>query len=190
MEVVQQVKPTALIGLSGQGGSFSPSILEELFKHSQRPIVFPLSNPTSNSETDAKTCYTLSKGRCIFASGSPFAPVEVNGKMYYPGQGNNMYIFPGLGFGAWLCGAKVVTDRMISAAARSLADQVSEKELREGNLYPAISNIRAIEMEIAAKVMEVAYEEGVAQHPRPINLKEHVTKNVYWPQYATVYSNL
>jgi malic enzyme len=186
IDVIKAVKPTALIGLSGQGGAFTQDILLEHFKHNQHPIVFPLSNPTKNSECTAKDAYTLSEGRALFASGSPFDPVEFNGHTYFPGQGNNMYIFPGLGFGAWLCHAKVVTDEMITAASRTLANCTSSDDLAQGRMYPPISRIRDISAVIAARVIEMAFKQGVAQIPKPEDALTFVRSNMWWPEYRPI----
>lgn len=174
------------MGLAGvSGGEFTPEILKELASFSDRPIVFALSNPTSKAECTARDAYVHSEGRAIFASGSPFEPVEYNGKTLFPGQGNNMYIFPGLGFGAVIADATRVTDGMISAAARyslpppsssinnylslhthdthtphrALAKCVTEEEIAAGRVYPKLDRIRAISATVAVAVVERAFEE-------------------------------
>lgn len=165
VEVVKHVKPTALIGLSGQGKAFTEEILREMANFNKKPIVFPLSNPTSKSECTAEEAYKFTDGTSIFASGSPFDPVNWNGKELVPGQGNNMYIFPGLGFGAQICKAKKVSQNMIASASKALADSVSQEELDEGKLYPEISKIREISVNIAVAVIETAYEQNLTSMP-------------------------
>lgn len=189
LEVVKHVKPTALVGLAGvSGGEFTPEILKELASFSDRPIVFALSNPTSKAECTAHDAYVHSEGRAIFASGSPFEPVEYNGKTLFPGQGNNMYIFPGLGFGAVIADATRVTDGMISAAARALARCVTEEEIAAGRVYPKLDRIRSISATVAAAVVERAFEEGVAQIERPDNLLAQIEGAMYYPDYLELTS--
>lgn len=187
LDVVKAVKPTGLIGLSGTPRAFSEEILTELAKHSDRPIIFSLSNPTSKSECTAEQAYTWTDGRCIFASGSPFDPVDYKGKTFYPGQGNNMYIFPGLGFGAALARATKVSDSMIITAAVTLAEYVTEKEIARGQIYPALQQIRDISAKIAVNVIETAYSEGLATlDPKPSDLLGYVKDNMYQPEYVDV----
>lgn len=190
IEVIKHVKPTALIGLSGQGGAFTEEILKEMASFNSKPIIFPLSNPTSKSECTAEEAYRHTNGTSIFASGSPFDPVNWNGKELVPGQGNNMYIFPGLGFGAYLCKAKKVSQNMIAASSFALAESVTEEELSDGKLYPDISKIREISVNIAVKVIETAYEQNLTDMPRPENIREFVKENMYDPEYIPYHSML
>ncbi|EFA83632.1 NADP-dependent malate dehydrogenase [Heterostelium album PN500] len=176
LEVVKDVKPTALVGLSGIGRSFTQEIVEEMSKNVEKPIVFSLSNPTSNAECTAEQAYQWSEGRCIFASGSPFAPVEYRGHTFVPGQGNNMYIFPGLGLGAFLCQSLRVTDEMINTAAKTLASNVDDAEVITGKIYPGLSKIREISVQIATNVIEKAFEQGIATIQRPENIEQFVRK--------------
>lgn len=182
-KIVAYIKPTALIGFSGQGGAFTPEIITEMSKYSNKPIIFALSNPTSKSECSAETAYTYSEGRAIFASGSPFQPVTLNGKTYTPSQGNNMYIFPGLGFGARVCKSKRVTQNMISSASKALAYSLTEEELESGKLYPSISRIREISEIIAERVVETAFQEGLAQIEKPENVSSFISERMYIPEY-------
>ncbi|EGG16759.1 NADP-dependent malate dehydrogenase [Cavenderia fasciculata] len=182
-DVVRSVKPTAIIGLSGIGGSFTQEVVEEMARLNEKPIVMALSNPTSNAECTAEQAYTWSQGRCIFASGSPFAPVQYNGKTLIPGQGNNMYIFPALGLGSVVVNARHITDGMVIAAAKSLASQVDDSEVIQGKIYPGLHRIRELSVTIAVAVAEKAYEEGMAQLPRPDNLEQAVRDFIYHPHY-------
>ncbi|CEM04146.1 unnamed protein product [Vitrella brassicaformis CCMP3155] len=183
LEAVKMVLPTALIGLSGQGGAFTDDVIEKMQEHTERPIIFPLSNPTKNSECTAEQAFSITDGRCIFASGSPFPPVTVGDKVYQPSQGNNMYLFPGLGYGAWLCRAKEVSDLMISNAASALADLVTEEDLAKGQLFPTLSNIRETSAKVATRVIETAIEEGLARIKPQADIMDTVKQNMYSPFY-------
>ena len=176
---VRSLRPTALIGASGQPNAFTIEVLSTMADVNSRPIVFALSNPTSKSECTAEQAYGWTHGRAIFASGSPFAPV--NG--FVPGQANNAYVFPGIGLGVLASRATRVSDEMFAAAARTLAAQVSEADLAIGRVYPALSRIRDVSAHIAAAVAEVAYESGFAGKPRPVDVLADVRAEMYWPQY-------
>ncbi len=182
-EAVRQLRPTALIGVSGTAASFTAEIVETMCELNRRPIIFALSNPTSKAECTAEQAYVWSRGRAIFASGSPFQPVEYNGRRYVPGQGNNIYIFPGVGLGALSCEASEVTDGMFLAAAETLARLVEPADLALGRVYPALSKIREVSLEIAAAVAAVAHDTGLAQVPRPFDLKEDIRQRMFEPVY-------
>jgi malate dehydrogenase (oxaloacetate-decarboxylating)(NADP+) len=183
LTAVEALQPTAIIGVSGQSGAFTQSVLEAMARLNDRPIIFALSNPTSKAECTAEQAYTSTGGRAIFASGSPFAPVTMDGKTYVPGQGNNAYIFPGVGLGAIACGARLVTDEMFFEAAHALAQQVSESDLEQGLIYPPLTEIREVSAEIAAAVAEVAYKRGLATQPKPADLLVHIKAQMYVPRY-------
>ncbi len=183
-EAVDALKPTVIIGVSGQPGKFTKEIVERMSAINERPVIFALSNPTSKAECTAEQAYTWSEGRAIFASGSPFAPVELNGKRFVPGQGNNAYIFPGVGLGALACGATAVTDEMFFEAAKVLASEVSEEDLALGRVYPPLSRIREVSALIAAGVAEVAYRRGLARLDKPDDLLGHIQSQMYEAEYA------
>lgn len=183
MDVIKKVKPTALIGLSGIFQAFSKDIIQEFGKYSLKPIIFALSNPTSKAECSATQAYEWTEGRCIFASGTPFGPVKYLESTFYPALGNNMYVFPGLGFGAVLCKAKKMSDSMFAAATRALANCVTAEQLAVGCIYPKLSNIREISVQIAAAVIETAFKEGLAQIPKPSNISQFVEDRMYYPSY-------
>ncbi len=183
-EAVDELKPTALIGVSGTPKTFTKSIVEKMSKFNQQPIIFALSNPTSKAECTAEEAYTWSEGRAIFASGSPFAPVTLNGKTYVPGQGNNVYIFPGVGLGALACESKEVTNRMYLIAAQKLASLVNEEDLAVRRVYPPLSKIREVSAKIAAAVMEECYREKLAQLPRPSDIEADVRARMFIPDYG------
>jgi malate dehydrogenase (oxaloacetate-decarboxylating)(NADP+) len=182
-EAVKRVRPTALIGVAGAGPAFDEQILREMSGINERPIVFALSNPTSKAECTAAEAYTHTKGRCIFASGSPFAPFEFEGTRHVPGQGNNIYIFPGVGLGALACGSRRVTDSMFLAAARSLQADVRDSDLAMGRVYPDLARIREISLNIAVAVAEEAHRLGVASVEMPPNLREDIRSQMFEPDY-------
>jgi malate dehydrogenase (oxaloacetate-decarboxylating)(NADP+) len=182
-DAVEALKPTAIIGVSGQPGVFTPSVLTAMAEFNERPIVFALSNPTSRSECTAKEAYAWTKGRAVFASGSPFEPVTLEGKTYEPGQGNNAYIFPGMGLGVISCGAKHVTEAMFLAAAKTLTEEVSEADLRRGGIYPPLKRIREVSAKIALAVAQTAFDQGLAAIPKPEDLPEFIRSRMYVPVY-------
>jgi malate dehydrogenase (oxaloacetate-decarboxylating)(NADP+) len=149
----------------------------------RRPILFALSNPTSKSECTAEEAYTWSEGRAIFASGSPFPPVTYQGKTFVPGQGNNAYIFPGVGLGVIASEAARVIDEMFFVAAKTLADLVSEDDLGEGRIYPGLPRIREVSAAIATAVADVAFRRGLTTMSRPADLAAHVKAQMYEPTY-------
>eukprot|EP00919_Chromeraceae_sp_WS-2016_P059876 GHVR01142313.1.p1 GENE.GHVR01142313.1~~GHVR01142313.1.p1 ORF type:complete len:457 (+),score=110.21 GHVR01142313.1:373-1743(+) len=184
VEVVKLVKPAILFGLSGQGGAFSDEVLKIMGEVNEHPIIFALSNPTSHSECTAEAAFKATGGRCIFASGSPFDDVVIDGKKHSVSQGNNMYIFPGLGLGSYLCGAKAVTDDMTSVAAESLSDLVTPARMNRGELYPGLSQIREISVRVAVNVMEEAWRLNIATVDRPLcDVQMFVRENMYVPTY-------
>jgi malate dehydrogenase (oxaloacetate-decarboxylating)(NADP+) len=185
LSAVKALKPTAIIGVSGQSGAFTQPVVEAMAEFNERPIVFALSNPTSKAECTAEQAYTWTNGRAVFASGSPFSPVTLNGQTFVPGQGNNAYVFPGVGLGAIVSGARIVTDEMFFAAAKALADLVLEADLAQGLVYPPLSKIREVSAVIAETVAEVAYRRELATKPRPQDLLAHVKAEMYEPVYES-----
>jgi malate dehydrogenase (oxaloacetate-decarboxylating)(NADP+) len=182
-EAVKVLRPTALIGVSGMASGFTREIVEAMTAVNEKPIIFALSNPTSKAECTAEQAYTWSKGRVIFACGSPFAPVEYQGRRYVPGQGNNIYIFPGVGLGALASEASEVTDEMFLAAAQTLAGMVQPEDLAVGRIYPPLTKIRDVSLRIAAAVAEVAHRTGLARAPRPGNVLEDIRGRMFHPVY-------
>lgn len=180
---VESLKPTAIIGVSGKPKMFTQQVLEAMARFNERPIVFSLSNPTSKTECTAAEAYTWTEGRAIFASGSPFDPVTVHGKTFIPAQGNNVYIFPGVGLGIVATRAKRVTDAMFLAAARTLAQHVSYADVWQGRVYPPLTSIREVSVAIAVAVAEVAYKQGLAEEPRPDDLESYIKSIMYYPEY-------
>ncbi|KAH7858216.1 hypothetical protein Vadar_021423 [Vaccinium darrowii] len=186
VDVIKSIKPTVLIGSSGAGRTFTKEVIEAMSSLNEKPIILALSNPTSQSECTAKEAYTWSKGRAIFASGSPFGPVEYNGKVYLSGQANNAYIFPGLGLGLIISGAIRVHEDMLLVASETLAAEVSQENFDKGLIYPPFTNIRKISAHIAAKVAAKAYELGLATRlPQPKDLIAYAESCMYSPNYRS-----
>jgi malate dehydrogenase (oxaloacetate-decarboxylating)(NADP+) len=183
VDAIRDLEPTALVGVSGQPQTFTQPVIEAMSELNSRPIVMALSNPTSKAECTAKQAYGWSKGRAIFASGSPFPAVEYEGRTLVPGQGNNAYIFPGVGLGVLASGARHVTDEMFQVAAHVLADQVSGDERERGCIYPSLSRIRDVSSHIATAVAEVAYATDLATRPHPDDMHEYVLSQMYEPNY-------
>jgi malate dehydrogenase (oxaloacetate-decarboxylating)(NADP+) len=182
---VTALKPTAIIGVGATPNTFTREVIEAMTQMNERPIVFALSNPTSRSECTAEQAYEWSGGKALFASGSPFDPVDYNGRRYVPRQGNNSYIFPGVGLGAIAIGATRVTDDMFMAAARALAETVTTSDLDQGSLYPPLKSIRSASLCVATAVAEVAFGEGLAGIERPGDLAEFIRAQMYQPEYPS-----
>ncbi|RWS17993.1 NADP-dependent malic enzyme-like isoform X1 [Dinothrombium tinctorium] len=179
-EIINMAKPTALIGASAQGGAFTESILKTMASLNERPIIFPLSNPTSKAECTAKDAYLHTDGRCVFASGSPFDPFSFGGRTFHPSQGNNAYIFPGVALGIIACRVHHIPDFTFLVAAKSLANLVTDEYLEEQRLYPPLHCIRDVSLSIAAKVADYFYSESLATvKPEPTNMFDFVKQNQY-----------
>ncbi len=183
LSAIQALRPQAIIGVSGVAGAFSRPVLEAMAAYNARPLVFALSNPTSQSECTAEQAYTCTGGRAVFASGSPFDPVQIGERTFVPGQGNNAYIFPGVGLGVIASGARRVTDEMFLVAARALAAEASAADLDIGRLYPSLSRIRQVSVSIAKAVAEVAYARGLARTAAPADLPAYIRAQMYEPSY-------
>ncbi|THU60701.1 hypothetical protein C4D60_Mb07t15540 [Musa balbisiana] len=180
------IKPSVLIGTSGVGKTFTQDVVETMASFNEKPVILALSNPTSQSECTAEEAYTWTKGRAIFASGSPFDPVEYEGKTFVPGQANNAYIFPGLGLGLVISGAIRVHNEMLLAASEALAQQVTQENFDKGLIYPPFKSIRKISAHIAANVAAKVYELGLATRlPRPENLVKYAESCMYTPAYRS-----
>jgi malate dehydrogenase (oxaloacetate-decarboxylating)(NADP+) len=183
IDALRTIRPHVLIGATGAPGTFTREVIETMAEINDRPAIFALSNPTSRAECTAEQAYSWSGGRAIFASGSPFDPVDFEGQRYRPGQGNNAYIFPGVGLGAVACRATRVSEPMFLTAARALASRVTEARLDEGAIYPPLSEIRGVSAQIAFAVAEQAYADGLALLPRPDDLRKHILAQMYEPSY-------
>jgi len=172
-----------LVGVSGQAKTFTKEIVQAMAGFNQHPVIFALSNPTSKAECTAEEAYTWTNGRAVFASGSPFAPVKIGGKTLVPGQGNNAYIFPGVGLGIVCTGARRVTDSMFIVAARTLASLIRKEELAEGRVYPSLSRIHEVSHAIAIAVAEEVYAKKLNRHPRPDDLAAYIKSQMFKPEY-------
>lgn len=163
LDVIDYVKPTSLIGLSTVPGTFDEPVLRKMAALNERPIVFPLSNPVHLSECTHEEAIKYTDGRAIFAAGSPFPDVEYNGKKYIAGQGNNLYVFPGIGLAGSLCKAHRITNEMITTASFALANSLTKEEEAEGRIYPNLLRIRDVSRDVAKGVIQKANEQGVAR---------------------------
>jgi malate dehydrogenase (oxaloacetate-decarboxylating)(NADP+) len=183
VEAIESFAPHALIGATGVPGTFNREAIETMAMKTERPIIFALSNPTDRAECTAEQAYRWTAGRGIFASGSPFEAVEINGILFQPAQGNNVYIFPGVGLGAIAVAASRVSDGMFLAAADRLSELIDDETLQRGALYPALNDLHRISLEVAIAVAEQAYRENLARMPRPANLQDHISGMMYSPEY-------
>jgi malate dehydrogenase (oxaloacetate-decarboxylating) len=185
LETVKNAKITALLGLSGQPRSFSEGLVRTMAEQCERPIIFPLSNPTSSCEALPVELIEWTEGRAIVATGSPFVPVDYKGKEYVIGQGNNAFIFPGLGFGAIVSEAREITDNMVLAAAYALADYTAKKHLARGECYPPVDELNEVSVRVAVRVVEQAFADGVAQTKKLTadNVEQYVRSRFWKPKY-------
>lgn len=180
-QAIRQLKPTCIIGVSAQGGAFTEDVVKAMCEVNARPMIFALSNPTSKAECTAKQAYTWSEGKCLFACGSPFAPVAVGNKTFVPRQGNNSYVFPGIGFGCIFVRAKTIPNKIFLTAAKTLANLVSESDLANGSLYPPLSQVRELSAHIAVAVADYCFKNGLAQVERPADLDKAVREAMWQP---------
>lgn len=183
---IEAIRPTGIIGVSTVPKLFNQAVIEAMAAINERPIIFPYSNPTSRSECTAEEAYKWSEGRAIFASGSPFPPVEFNGRKFVPGQGNNVYIFPAMGMAVLATEATRVTEDMFIVAAKAVAEQVTDDDLEKGLIYPPQSDIRAASLHVAAKIAERVFDRGLARVPRPADIEAHVNEMAYVPAYPSL----
>lgn len=182
IEAVRLFKPTALIGVSAQAKAFTKEVIEEMSALNERPIIYALSNPTSKAECTAQEAYQWSKGKAIFASGSPFAPVSLCGKTFVPRQGNNSYVFPGIGLGCVLAQPTWIPTGVFLTAAKRLAELVSQSDLDNGSMYPPLSEVRSLSAEIAAAVAEYLFDKGLAKAERPSDILAAVKAAMWSPE--------
>jgi malate dehydrogenase (oxaloacetate-decarboxylating)(NADP+) len=183
VEAVKALRPTGIIGVSTMPKLFNQQIIEAMAEFNERPIIFPYSNPTSRAECTAEEAYRWSQGRAIFASGSPFSPVEIDGKTFVPSQGNNVYIFPAVGMAVFATGATRVTDEMFIVAAEALAEQVTKQNLAMGMIYPPQSKIFEASLHVAARVAEYVFDQNLARVDRPNDIEARIQSQVYRPTY-------
>jgi malate dehydrogenase (oxaloacetate-decarboxylating)(NADP+) len=183
VDAVKALRPTGIIGVSTVPKLFNQQVIEAMAAINERPIIFPYSNPTSRSECTAEEAYRWSEGRAIFASGSPYPPVDFEGRTFVPGQGNNVYIFPAIGLAVFATEARRVTDAMFIVAARAVAELVTQEHLDVGLIYPPQSQIFEASMHVATRVAEHVFDAGLASVPRPGDVAAHVRGRAYRPVY-------
>jgi malate dehydrogenase (oxaloacetate-decarboxylating) len=188
LETIENGKATVLLGLSGQPRSFSEPVVRAMAAQCERPLIFPLSNPTSACEALPEELIEWTDGRAIVATGSPFAHVEYKGKTHVIGQGNNAFIFPGLGFGAILSEAREITDGMVLAAAYALADYTAQKHVARGEIYPPVDELHEVSRRVATRVIEQAFDDGVAQTKKVTRAgaAEYVRTKFWKPRYMPI----
>jgi malate dehydrogenase (oxaloacetate-decarboxylating) len=183
LAVVRAVKPTVLIGTSAEPGTFTEAVVREMARHVERPVIFPMSNPTSKTEAKPVDLVAWTNGRALIATGSPFDPVPYQGRMITIGQGNNVFIFPGVGLGALVAEAKEVTDGMFAVAAQRLADEVKASDLASGSLFPSANEIRRISARIAEAVVAEARSSGVGRQIPDAEIPKAVAAMIWEPAY-------
>lgn len=183
VEAIERFKPDAIIGVSGKGGLFTREVIEKMSANHERPIIFALSNPTAKAECTAEQAYTFSKGQAVFASGSPFKKVKYGKHLFRPGQGNNAYIFPGIGLGALISRPRYITDEMFHAAAKALAASVTDDDIELGSLYPSLYKIRQVSHDIAVEVAKIAFKKKLARVEEPGDISRAIIEYMYDPHY-------
>jgi len=177
------VKPTLLLGLSGVPKLFTEDVIRTMAKHVERPLIFPMSNPTSRCEATAEDVINWTDGKAIMSTGSPFDPVSYNGKTYKISQGNNMYIFPALGLMTIIAKPRIIPDSMLHVAAVTLSQSLTEEELDQGMVFPDLARIQEVSKAITKATCEHAYELGVATAPKPDNFDAAIDEGFYKPEY-------
>jgi len=183
VKTIEAVKPTVLVGVSTTGGAFNRHVVEAMSKVNERPIIFPLSNPTEKTECTPEQAYTWSKGKALYASGVQFPDVTLNGKTFHPGQANNFYIYPAVGLAIYVTHPKRVTDEVFIAAAQASADQVTDAQRAIGMLFPSQADIFGVEITTATRVAEFIFDQGLATVERPTDIRAWIEKQVYRPHY-------
>jgi malate dehydrogenase (oxaloacetate-decarboxylating) len=182
--VVRVVQPTVLIGTSGEPGTFTEGVIRAMGEAVERPVVFPMSNPTSKTEAHPKDILEWTDGRALVATGSPFAPVVHRGQTHVIGQGNNAYVFPGVGLGALIAQAREVTDEMFAAAALALAHSVTDRDIASGSLFPRVAELRHVAARVAASVVRTARDQGLGKSLKDEEIDRVVQSAMWEPSYV------
>jgi len=183
---IESIKPTAIIGVSTVGKTFTRQVVEAMSRLNDRPIIFALSNPTEHAECTPEEAYQWSKGKALYAAGVQFPPVSYGGQTLLPGQANNLYIFPAVGMAIYATQTKRVTDEMFIEAAHALADQVTPGQLKQGLLYPPQSDILETEIKVAARVAKVVFDSNLARVAQPADCEAFIRSHVYKPEYRSL----
>jgi malate dehydrogenase (oxaloacetate-decarboxylating)(NADP+) len=183
VDAIKAIRPTGIIGVSAVPKLFTREVIEAMAEINEHPMIFPYSNPTSRSECTAEEAYRWSHGKAIFASGSPFPPLEIAGHHFVPGQGNNVYIFPAMGMAVFATDATRVTDEMFIVAAKAVAEQVTDEDLATGLIYPPQSRILEASLHVAEKVAAHIFDHGLARVPRPDDIGALIRDQAYRPVY-------
>jgi malate dehydrogenase (oxaloacetate-decarboxylating)(NADP+) len=186
VDAIRSIRPTGIVGVSTVPKLFNQAVIEAMSEINKRPIIFPYSNPTSRSECTAEEAYKWSNGQAIFASGSPFPPVDFNGRHFVPGQGNNVYIFPAMGMAVLATQSTRVTEDMFIVAAKAVAEQVTDEDLAQGLIYPPQRDIRKASLHVAVRIAEHIFDKGLARVPRPADIAAHIDDLAYIPRYPAV----
>ena len=186
VEAIEMIKPTAIIGVSTVGKAFDRPVVEAMARLNERPIIFALSNPTEHAECTPREAYGWTRGRAIYAAGVPFPPVPIDGQALLPSQANNLYIFPAVGMAIYATQAQRVTDEMFIVAAGALAQQVTDRQLEQGLLYPPQANILEAELTTATSVAQVVFDRGLARVDRPGDIGQFVRGQAYRPVYPNL----
>jgi malate dehydrogenase (oxaloacetate-decarboxylating)(NADP+) len=182
---IESLKPTAIIGVSTVGKTFTRQVIEAMARINDRPIIFALSNPTEHAECTPEEAYQWSNGKALYAAGVQFPPVSYRGKTLLPGQANNFYIFPAVGMAIYATQTKRVTDEMFIEAAKALADQMTPEQLQQGLLYPPQSDILETEIKVAARVAQVVFESNLARVEPPADCEAFIRGHVYQAEYPS-----
>lgn len=185
-QAIKNLKPTIIIGVSTIGKAFTQDVVEEMSNINERPIIFALSNPTEHAECTAEEAYNWSKGKAVYCAGVPFEPVKFNDKTFYPGQANNFYCFPGVSLAIYVTRPKRVTDAHWITSAKALADILSSEEKSKGMVFPPQSDILNVSLEVATKVAEKIFDDGLAQIDRPKDIKNYLRELQYKPEYKEI----
>jgi malate dehydrogenase (oxaloacetate-decarboxylating)(NADP+) len=185
LEVINSIKPNILIGVSTVGKSFTKPVIEAMSRISERPVIFALSNPTERAECTPEEAYEWSDGRAIYAAGVQFPPVQYKGKTFLPGQANNFYIYPAVGFAIYATHAKRVTDEMFVEAAKATADAVTDEQRGQGLMFPPQSNVLETEVRTAVRVATLVFDRNLADVGRPSDINAWIRAMVYKPEYSS-----